>query len=100
MIPVVGENAERNGLSARVTAKACDLADVPGTFPVVVANIEARVLVPMAKELSSKVARGGLLVLSGILLPQEEEVVSAYAPFTVLGVPKKGEWVAIVLRAP
>ncbi len=100
VIPVVIENAERNGMADRVTANACDLSDVPGLFPVVVANIEARVLVPMAKELSAKVAKGGLLVLSGILLPQEPEVIAAYAPFEVLGAPKKGEWVAIVLRAP
>jgi len=100
VIPVVIENAERNGMADKVTAKACDLDAVPGTFPVVVANIEARVLVPLAKDLSAKVSAGGLLVLSGILLPQEAEVVAAYAPFEVLSAPKKGEWVAIALRAP
>lgn len=100
VIPVVIENAERNGMADRVTARACALSEVTGTFPVVVANIEARVLVPMAEELSAKVAKGGLLVLSGILLPQEDEVIAAYAPFTVIEAPKKGEWVAIVFRAP
>ncbi len=100
VIPVVIENAERNGMADRVTARACALFEVTGTFPVVVANIEARVLVPMAEELSAKVAKGGLLVLSGILLPQEAEVIAAYAPFTVIEAPKKGEWVAIVFRAP
>jgi ribosomal protein L11 methyltransferase len=100
VIPVVIENAERNGMADRITARACALSEVTGAFPVVVANIEARVLVPMAEELSAKVAKGGLLVLSGILLPQEAEVIEAYAPFTVLEAPKKGEWVAIVFRAP
>ena len=69
-------------------------------YPPALANIEARVLVPMANDLKAKVAKGGLLVLSGILLPQEDEVVAAYAPFQVVSAPKKGEWVAIVLRAP
>ncbi len=100
VIPVVRENAERNGLAERVRASASALDAVPGTFAVVVANIEARVLIPMAPELSAKVARGGLLVLSGILLPQEHDVAQAYAPFTVEAAPKRGEWVAIVLRAP
>lgn len=100
VIPVVLENAERNGMADKVKAAAIGLDAVEGTFPVVVANIEARVLVPMASELKAKVAKGGLLVLSGILLPQEAEVVAAYAPFQVVSAPKKGEWVAIVLRAP
>ena len=100
VIPVVLENAERNGMASRVTAAAIGLDAVDGTFPVVVANIEARVLVPMASELKAKVAKGGLLVLSGILLPQEGDVIAAYAPFQVVSAPKKGEWVAIVLRAP
>lgn len=100
VIPVVFENAERNGFADRVKASTDELSAVPGTFPIVVANIEARVLIPMASELSAKVAKGGLLVLSGILLPQEEDVIRAYAPFAVEAAPKKGEWVAIVLRAP
>lgn len=100
VIPVVIENAERNGVADKVVAKAVDLDAVPGTFPVVVANIEARVLVPLAKDLAAKVAPGGLLILSGILLPQEEEVVAAYGTLTCIGAPKKGEWVAIAFRAP
>lgn len=100
VLPVVEENAARNGLADRVTASASELRDVPGTFPVVVANIEARVLIPMAPELAAKVRPGGLLVLSGILLPQEADVIGAYAPLEVLAAPKRGEWVAIVLRAP
>lgn len=99
VLPVVIENAERNGLASQITTSASDLDDVPGTFPVVVANIEARVLIPMAAALSAKVAPGGLLVLSGILLPQEADVTHAYAPLRVLAAPKRGEWVAIVLRA-
>ena len=66
------------------------------------ANIEARVLVPLAAAIASRVAPGGLLVLSGILVPQKDDVRAAYAPlgFTLApdGEQVKGEWVALSLR--
>jgi ribosomal protein L11 methyltransferase len=54
----------------------------------------------MARDLAARVAPGGLLVLSGILAPQKDDVVAAYAGLTLLDAPQKGEWVALVLRAP
>jgi ribosomal protein L11 methyltransferase len=100
VIGVVRENAERNGFAAHVSAGTQTLAQLTEHYPVVVANIEARVLVPMAEELMNAVAAGGLLVLSGILAPQEAEVRAAYGAFAALPTQRKGEWIAIVLRAP
>lgn len=99
-IEVTRENAERNGLSSRMTSDTATLAEVFGSYPIVVANIEARVLIPMAPELMAKVLPGGLLVLSGILVPQKDDVIKAYAQFALVDAPSKGEWIAIVLRAP
>jgi ribosomal protein L11 methyltransferase len=100
VIGVVQENAARNGFSERVTAGTQTLAELTECFPFVVANIEARVLIPMAHSLMAKVAPGGILVLSGILAPQEHEVREAYREFSALPTQSKGEWVAMVLRAP
>jgi ribosomal protein L11 methyltransferase len=58
----------------------------PKTFDVVVANILSSPLKLMAPMLSSRVAPGGMLVLSGILVRQAEEVAEAYAPFIKLSV--------------
>jgi ribosomal protein L11 methyltransferase len=99
-VEVTRENATRNGLDERVTGDTATLESIAERFPVVVANIEARVLVPMAPELGAHVAPGGLLVLSGILAPQKDEVRAAYAAFALEDAPGKGEWVALVLRAP
>ena len=65
---------------------------------VVLANIEARVLIPMASDLISKVETGGLLVLSGILVDQADSVVSAYERVTPLERKVRGEWVSLVFR--
>jgi ribosomal protein L11 methyltransferase len=104
-IAVTRENAGRNGYPSRVVADTTDVRDVSGSFGVVLANIEARVLIPLADAIMARCAPGGLLVLSGVLtasaLPQQlEDVKAAYAAFTLEEIPTKGEWVAIVLRAP
>ncbi len=99
-IEVTRENAARNAMSERVEADTRDVTEIDASFPVVVANIEARVLIPMAPELMKRVAPEGLLVLSGILAPQRDDVRAAYGAFELVEVPAKGEWIAMVLRAP
>jgi len=98
------ENASRNGFAAQVVADTTDVQALTGSYSVVLANIEASVLVPLADAIMARVAKGGLLVLSGVLaadvVPQIEDVKKAYAAFSLEAVPRKGEWVALLLRAP
>ena len=97
-IAVARENAERNGLAGRFDAGTAGPDQIRETFALVLANIEAGVLVPMASELAARVAPGGLLVLSGILVPQKDDVRAAYRGLELVRAPEKGEWVALVLR--
>lgn len=99
-IDVTRENAARNGLTERLDASTTDIAALDAQAPLVVANIEARVLVPMANELSRCVAPGGLLLLSGILVPQKDEVRAAYPAMELEGAPSLGEWILLALRKP
>jgi ribosomal protein L11 methyltransferase len=98
VIGVTRENAERNGLAARVVCDTASLGSLGERFPIVVANIEARVLVPLAAEVEACVATGGLLILSGILVPQKEEIRAAYPRFSLEETRERGEWVAMVMR--
>ena len=51
--------------------------------------------------LSSRVAPGGRLVLSGVLARQADEVIAAYAPHMPLSVWAEREgWVALAGQAP
>ena len=97
-ILVTKENAQRNGLEARVDASTTDLAEVACVSPFVLANIEAKVLVPLAGEITRHVAPGGLLFLSGVLVPQRDEVRAAYRDFSLLASPELGEWTLLALR--
>jgi ribosomal protein L11 methyltransferase len=97
-IDVTRENAERNALSDRVEASTTDVAALDLVAPLVLANIEARVLIPMAADLKKRVAPGGLLLLSGILVPQKDDVRAAYADMELLDAPALGEWILLALR--
>jgi len=93
------ENAERNGVKGKVRASLTPLARVKGTFDLVLANVESRVLVPFAKEIAAKVAPGGTLVLSGLLADEEAALITAYAPMTAVGTTREKDWIAITLEA-
>jgi ribosomal protein L11 methyltransferase len=96
-VEVARENADRNGLGARLVVSTTPVEEVDGSFPVVMANIEARVLIPLAGAIAGRVARGGLLVLSGILAGQEDDVVAAYPAFRTVTTDLEGEWVCLAL---
>jgi ribosomal protein L11 methyltransferase len=99
-VEVTRENAELNGVGARLRAATTPIEEVTGRYPLVLANIQASVLVPLAEAIAARVAPAGLLLLSGILIGQEAEVIAAYPGFTLEDSPREGEWIAIVLRAP
>jgi len=87
------DNAARNGVDARF----CLPGEEPGAqWRVVVANILTNPLCELAPMLAGRVARGGALVLSGILSGQAEQVIAAYAPWLALGVwAEEDGWVAL-----
>jgi ribosomal protein L11 methyltransferase len=100
VVDVVRENAERNAFSKAVEVDTRDVSALTETYPWVLANIEANVLIPMAAALAARVASGGTLVLSGILHFQKAEVLAAYPGLTLKSAPQKGEWIALELCAP
>jgi ribosomal protein L11 methyltransferase len=109
VVDVVRENAARNGMSDRIEVWAGEIGDVRGTFAFVLANIEARVLDPIAEALAARVAPGGELLLSGILAGEEDRLLARYASLPtrlelVATAHGEGEgpdrWVCLHLRRP
>lgn len=99
-VDVSYENAERNGVRTQLTASTEDVREVPGRFSLVLANIQAWVLKELAAALIERVAPGGTLVLSGVLVGQEHDVAGS---FTALGEPQlryENEWVALTYTRP
>lgn len=91
-------NAKRNRASRRIEVDDIKVSRLHGAYAIVIANIEARTLVGLSCVLQQRVARSGLLVLSGILEEQQHQVLSAFEFMTLEGVSRKDEWVALELR--
>jgi ribosomal protein L11 methyltransferase len=76
-------NANAQGNAVRVRFVAPDALG-PGRYDVVVANILANPLVLLAPAIAARVAAGGVLALSGILVAQADEVIASYARWITL----------------
>jgi ribosomal protein L11 methyltransferase len=92
-IEVAKENAERNAMGDLATFATTPLAKVKAKFGLVLANIEADVLIDLRKPLRDRLAHGGRLVLSGILASREADVRAAFGK--PLSRASLGEWVAL-----
>ncbi|MBL8604887.1 MAG: 50S ribosomal protein L11 methyltransferase [Myxococcales bacterium] len=94
------ENAEALGFASQFDLRIGGFEAVPETSALVVANIEAKVLVPFAATVGARVEAGGALILSGILVEQRAEVVAAYEAlgFSLERAEVEGEWICPEFR--
>jgi len=69
-------------------------------FDIVVANILADVIIPMAKVIPDRLKKGGIFITSGIIDFKEQEVKQAIesAGLEVIEINHQGEWVNITAR--
>ncbi len=93
-------NVDRNGVGEAMSVSLTPLDQVEQTFDVVVANLTASLLTHMADDLAGHVSAKGLLLLSGILAEQVEEVAKCFEThyFRVVDSRATEEWRALVLR--
>ena len=95
------ENARRNAVSGQLQLARGGPETLPGTWPLVLANVLAAPLIEMAPALVQRVGHHGQLVLSGIPSSVEQEVDRAYRHLGMRRVraTSRAGWVALVLRA-
>jgi ribosomal protein L11 methyltransferase len=78
-VRAASENCAANGVGDRVSCAETAVEDVGEAFSLVLANIQAHVLLGMRPALTARVAPGGALLLSGLLTTQAESVASDFA---------------------
>jgi ribosomal protein L11 methyltransferase len=78
-LDVARQNAERNGVGARLQLCHPEALPAGRSADVVLANILAPALIALAPELTARTRPGGALILSGVLAHQAEEVAACYA---------------------
>lgn len=92
------DNARRNGVDNRIAASTTPIAEIDGSFDVVVANVLAPALVAMADDLRRLTSSEGCLVLSGVLAGSHEHVLRALDPMRVVATNQLEGWAAVELR--
>jgi ribosomal protein L11 methyltransferase len=95
-------NGARNALRRRLRAREGSVPTGEPPFDVVLANLIAGVLVPLAPALRDELRPGGVLLASGIFSDREAEVRAAFeAAGLVVGArTTEGDWVALEARRP
>lgn len=97
-VRVTDENAEINAVA--IEASSTPIEDVPGRYPIVLANIRSPILIPMTESLVAHLTPGGVLVLSGLLAEEESEIRAVYdAHLRFDGVRRDGDWIALAYRS-
>ncbi len=100
-IDVALENAEINGVAEAVEFEVNKLASFHGqTFDVVLANLTADVIVPLAADFPQVMSAAGTLIVSGILREQGDDVCAALGAqgFEVIEANPDGEWITFALK--
>jgi ribosomal protein L11 methyltransferase len=100
-IEVAQENAEINGVAEAVELEVNRLSSFYSQqFDVVLANLTADVITPLATDFARVIKAGGRLITSGILREQADEVRAAITShhFTEIENRPDGEWITIVFR--
>jgi len=77
-VAVARHHARRNGMSGSVRARCAGGAGRGRSYDLVFANILARPLMLMARDLARILAPGGTVILSGLLRRQEPGVLASY----------------------
>ncbi|MDT8440683.1 MAG: 50S ribosomal protein L11 methyltransferase [Desulfuromonadales bacterium] len=94
------ENIRQNGLHKCIRITPQPLEQIEGRFDLVLANILAGENIRLAPLFIEHLQPGGVLLLSGILVEQEAQVVAAYAaqPVELLEIRQRDEWLCLVYR--
>jgi ribosomal protein L11 methyltransferase len=91
------ENALINGVASRFAIQSTESVNAQ-TFDIVIANILAFALIDLATTLIAHTKGSGIIVLSGILAHQIDDVITAYRQHYVFERLEEAGWVALIGR--
>ncbi len=97
---IARENIDQNGLTTQITVTDLFLEEILGRFDLVLANILAKENIRLRPEFLQRMAPGSHLILSGILIEQEADVIAAFEndPLTLESVDRKDDWTCLTYR--
>ena len=96
------ENCTLNNVAEIIKVVEGDIDIIPvDDFDLVLANIQKNILLLISEKINAKLKKNVIVVLSGLLLKDETEIISHYTSIGFKFLEKKvmDEWVAVVLMA-
>ena len=95
------ENCRINNESDRIQVIEGVISDVEEiAFDLILANIQKNILIEIADEISNKIKKGGIVILSGLMIGDESDVISRYKTigFDLVEIKTMDEWIGIVVK--
>lgn len=95
------ENFVINGVTESIEYRCCEINSITeSNFDLIIANIQKNVLIPLLNEFKVRLLQNGLLILSGLLKTDFEEINFIYsnAGFKLLEHLSENEWIALVYK--
>ncbi len=95
------ENCRINDVENKVEVKIGEIKDIEEyNFDIILANIQKNILIDIAKNLKSKLKKNGLLILSGLLVEDEEDIINHYSKlnFSFIQIERMDEWIALAFE--
>ncbi|MDH3392721.1 MAG: 50S ribosomal protein L11 methyltransferase, partial [Desulfobulbaceae bacterium] len=100
-LAIARRNVAANGLHDLVSFSSTPLAELPGSYAMIVANVTASVLLRLADGIDERLQSGGWLVVSGMQGRQGEEIEKALSGrygFEAVACSSEGKWHCLTLR--
>lgn len=96
---IAGENIRTNGVEDKVDVVHQDVTTIHETFDLIVANLTAKMLIKLRPHLITLLKRGGVVVMSGIIEQNREDMEHHFfaEPFVVQRTITEKEWLCYVL---
>jgi len=96
------ENCVLNNVEERIKVVEGDIDIIPeNDLDLVIANIQKNILLLISEKINTKLKKNGIVVLSGLLIKDETEIINHYQSIGLKFLEKKvmNEWIALVLTA-
>ena len=96
------ENCALNNVVEKIKVVEGEIDIIPEEdFDLVAANIQKNILMLISEKINTKLKKNGIVVLSGLLIKDETEIINHYQSIGLKFLEKKvmNEWIALVLTA-
>lgn len=95
------ENVKMNNLESKVEIRLAEINQVPEKdFDIITANINKHILLEIAEEIKNRIKKTGVLILSGLLTLDEEDIIKKYKSLGLSPIAKMqmDEWISITFK--